>query len=511
MTTVLTTDVNRGERTADAQASAILASRLPKGNLLLSYQASSVAELRSASGLIVIEKSRRIGFTWGVASYAALVAASALSAGGDDVFYMGYEQDMAREFIDDCATFAKAYGLAAGSVGETVFDDVDAEGNSRSIKAFRIDFESGFKIMALSSVPRAFRGKQGVVIIDEAAFHSQLAEKLKAALALLIWGGQVIIISTHDGVMNPFNQLIDEIRGGRTKGKVIRVTFDDAIAGGFYERVAMMMQVRGKPVLPKDEWIADIRGNYGENAGEELDAIPKLSGGSLIKLESLLLCQSDDAAKPELYNGGLYYIGRDIARRRDGQIIWGMEQVGDVLWLRDRWEQEKKSFLEQADAADWMVKNRRTVAYWLDQGGMGEQPVEEAVRRYGASRVQGQFLQGQNRLDLATGLAKRFEELRIRVPSCPVLRADLLAIKKLPTSGGGVRIADDPDGKVHADRFWAAALASRAADLGGGEYDYRAVKPAGAGAPGGTGSRRMKTRPDHSGDDRSVGGRRSTF
>ncbi len=512
MTTVLPTDINRGERSADAQASAILAERLPAGKLLLIYQQSAIAKLRASTGLIVIEKSRRIGFTWGIASYAALVAAAAVQAGGDDVFYMGYEQDMAREFIDDCATFAKAYGLAASRVGETVFEDVAEDGSSRGIKAFRIDFGSGFKIMALSSVPRAFRGKQGVVIIDEAAFHSQLEEKLKAAMALLIWGGKVIIVSTHDGVMNPFNQLIDEIRGGKKKGVVIRVTFDDALAGGLYERIALIAEVRGIPVLPKDEWIAEIRGFYGENAGEELDVIPKLSGGSLIKLESLLLCQSDDAAKPELYNGGLYYMGRDVARRNDGQIIWGMEQVGDVLWLRDRWEQTGRSFLEQSDAADWMVKNRRMVAYWLDQGGMGEQPVEEAVRRYGASRVQGQFLAGQNRLDLATGLAKRFEELRIRIPSDPVLRADLLAIKKLPTSGGGVRIADDPDGKVHADRFWAGALASRAADLGGGEYDYRAVKPAGAGVPGGGGRQRLKMRPDHSGDDRGAGGgRRSTF
>lgn len=495
------------QHAADRQASAILAERLPKGRLLLPYQSSAVAQLRGSTGLIVIEKSRRIGFSWSVSSYAALVASSAVSAGGDDVFYMGYEQDMAREFIDDCATFAKAYGLAADAVGETVFEDIADDGSSRSIKAFRIDFRSGFKVMALSSVPRAFRGKQGVVIIDEAAFHSQLEEKIKAALALLIWGGQVIIISTHDGVMNAFNQLIDEIRGGRKQGKVIRVTFDDAIAGGFYERVAMMMEVRGKPILPKDEWIADIRGNYGENAGEELDVVPKLSGGSLIKLENILLCQSDDAAKPELYQAGLFYMGRDIARRRDGQIIWGMEAVGDVLWLRDRWEAEKKSFLEQADAADAMIRSRRMVAYWLDQGGMGEQPVEEAIRRYGATRVQGQFLQGQNRLDIATGLAKRFEELRIRIPSCPVLRADLLAIKKLPTNGGGVRIADDPDGKVHADRFWAAGLASRAADLGGGEYSYTPVTP--ARGPDGAG-RGMANQPDHSGD-LSAGGRRGAW
>ena len=44
----------------------------------------------------------------------------------------------------------------------------------KAINAFRIKFASGFEIMALSSAPRGLRGKQGVVIIDEAAFVDQL-------------------------------------------------------------------------------------------------------------------------------------------------------------------------------------------------------------------------------------------------------------------------------------------------------------------------------------------------
>jgi phage FluMu gp28-like protein len=31
---------------------------------------------------------------------------------------------------------------------------------------------------------------------------------IKSAMALLIWGGQVVV-STHDGVANPFNLLIE--------------------------------------------------------------------------------------------------------------------------------------------------------------------------------------------------------------------------------------------------------------------------------------------------------------
>jgi phage FluMu gp28-like protein len=44
---------------------------------------------------------------------------------------------------------------------------------------------------------------QGKVLIDEAAFHDDLDELLKAAMALTMWGSHVVVISTHDGAENP--------------------------------------------------------------------------------------------------------------------------------------------------------------------------------------------------------------------------------------------------------------------------------------------------------------------
>ncbi|MCZ5371622.1 hypothetical protein O5698_00620 [Escherichia coli] len=56
---------------------------------------------------------------------------------------------------------------------------------------------------------------QGNVTIDEAAFHEKLDELLKAVLPLKTWGGKIRLISTHDGVDNLFNQLIQESRAGK--------------------------------------------------------------------------------------------------------------------------------------------------------------------------------------------------------------------------------------------------------------------------------------------------------
>ena len=238
---------------------------------LLPYQQAWCADKAKVK---VCEKSRRIGLSWGEAADSALLAASAK---GMDVWYVGYNKDMALEFIRDCANWAKFYNLAAGEIEET--EEVFVEGDDKkSVLAFVIRFASGFRVTALSSRPSNLRGKQGRVIIDEAAFHEQLGELLKAAMALLMWGGEVHIISTHDGVDNPFNELIKDIRAGKKPYSLHTIPFDDAVEQGLYQRICLRL---GKDWTPEGEaaWVAEIRSSYGEDATEELDCVPKNSGG----------------------------------------------------------------------------------------------------------------------------------------------------------------------------------------------------------------------------------------
>lgn len=250
---------------------------LPKA--LLPYQARAVALLEStACQVLFIEKSRRIGLTWGFASYAVLRAARARDAGGMDVMYISYSQEMTREFIDACAMWARAFATAAFELEEFLFDDSDREGE-RSIQAFRIKFASGFEIVGLSSAPRSLRGKQGVVMIDEAAFVDNLKELLKAALAFLMWGGQVVVCSTHNGVENEFNQQIQDILAGRSGYDHVRIDFDQALHDGLYQRICL---VSGKDWSPEAEaeWRENIIRFYGEGADEELFCIPTMGSGT---------------------------------------------------------------------------------------------------------------------------------------------------------------------------------------------------------------------------------------
>lgn len=444
-------------------------------DVFLPYQKHGISEA-SVHSLLAIEKSRRIGLTWGIAGLAVMTAASSRAAGGMKVWYMGYDMEMAREFIDTCGMWAKAFGHAIVGQGEVTLRDPEGD-----IKAFRVSFASGFEIVALPSVARALRGKQGLVMLDEAAFMSDLEEVLKAALALMIWGGRVIVISTHDGVDNPFNLLIDDIKAGKRKGGTLKITFDDAIADGLYERVKLMSS---KEIPSKEEWIKDIRDTYGDNAAEELDCIPKTGGGAWLNPGDYAACEHEDAGKPELYQGGPVYIGRDVARRGDKSVIWAFEDVNGTLWLRERWERVGATFAEQDAQMDQMMRRYRARAK-IDQTGMGEKVVEDAQGRWGGL-VEGVLFTGPNRLDMAISYRARFETCTIRLPPDPVVRADHRSLKRASRNNKALA-----EGEVHPDMFWAGALADRAAREGVMEYGYQgAGRDTGHGDEDGFGNRR---------------------
>ncbi|MCF1485074.1 hypothetical protein FS800_23375 [Agrobacterium vitis] len=270
---------NARRLSTDEMQNVISSVGLPKA--LLRYQRRVVSLLESAGvEVLFVEKSRRIGLTWGFAAYAVLRAAREKKAGGMDVMYISYAQDMTREFVDACAMWARAFSHAAMEVEETFFEDKSPDGD-KSIQAFRIRFASGFEIMALSSAPRTLRGKQGVVMIDEAAFVDNLAELIKAAMAFLMWGGQVVVCSTHNGFENEFNTQIQDIHAGKLPYEHIKIDLDAALKEGLYERICFVTRKTWSPET-EAEWREKIIKFYAAGADEELFCIPSQSAGAYL-------------------------------------------------------------------------------------------------------------------------------------------------------------------------------------------------------------------------------------
>ena len=466
---------------------------------LLPYQQRWVAD---KAQLKVIEKSRRIGLSWCEAYDAVMHAAE----GAGDVYYQTFDEETARGFIHDCAGWAEDLNQAASAVGETLIEDGD-----KQIQAFRIVFDSGKLILAMTSAPRQFRskGRPGDLgIVDEAAFVDNLGEVLKAALAFLFWGGRVHVLSTHNGEGNPFNLLCEDIRRGKQPGSLHKVSFQEAINDGVARRV---MEVIGRPPTRENcaEWAAGVRHTYRHNAAEELDCIPAAGTGSFLTWDMIRKCQHPDAGKPELYAGGYSYLAIDVARRKHLWVCSSLEPVGDVLWVREMSILQDKRFAEQRAEVRRMKKQYRAIRLGIDQTGMGEHLFEDLQDDHGQHLVEGFLFTAPVRLALATSLLTHCEDAKIRIPDDEDTEADLRSVKRQGGTTGPPRlVSDESQTDGHADRFWSLAIGCHVSEQGPVEFGYTAApRQRSARVDDGPAPTRGFMRPDHSGDFRGADAR----
>lgn len=321
-------------------------------DVLLPYQKAWVED----SGKVVLgEKGRRTGLTWAEALAQVLIASSEKSAGGMNCYYLAYNKDMTKDFILTCASWAKQLGIACEN---EMWPDPDEP--EKDILVYQIRFASGFYIQALPSKKTALRSKQGRACIDEAAFVEELDELMKSALSLTMWGGQVRVISTHDGFENAFNLMIQEAREGRKPYGVHRIPFDEATQQGLYQRICLQ---QGKVWSAEAEkaWIAEIVAEHGDAADEELFCSPRRGNGRYFnralledcslpmlpllrkRFEDEFVKQSAEyrrSAVVDLFEDylkeplsgvkGLCYAGMDFGRSGDLSVLWLFEVENDL-------------------------------------------------------------------------------------------------------------------------------------------------------------------------------------
>lgn len=469
--------------------------------LLLGYQKRWIAD---KSQLKIAEKSRRTGLTWAEAADDALIASLRKSDGGSDVFYIGSNKEMAREFIDAVAMWAKAFNYVAGDIQEEVIND-----ETKDILTYVIYFASGFKVKALSSNPKNLRGMQGVVVIDEAAFHEHLAEVLKAALALTMWGAKVRLISTHNGVDNLFNQLIQDSRAGRKRYSVHTITLDDACADGLYQRICQVSKKTWSQEL-EDEWKANLLKDTAseEDALEEYYCVPKASSGAYIprplieratdsnlirtefncdarfmmytedervRLTQAWLISEIEPLLNEFNQENRHCVGVDFARSSDLSVFAICEILPDtqrriVLTLELRnvpYNQQRQILLFV------LSKLPRFIGIALDATGNGGYLAEATLIRYGASMVDSVKLSDNWYREWMPKYKALYESGYIKIPKNEDIIADhaqLQVINGIPKVGSNR--SKDSKGKRHGDSAIAYAMAIRASYMVGGSIEY---------------------------------------
>ena len=475
--------------------------------MFLAYQ-QTLLDTVSVCALVAVEKSRRTGATWALGADAVLTAAATRADGGMDVLYIGYNLDMAREFVDVAGTWAKSMNKAVGDV-EEVFVDGDTEGD-KSVKAFRIEFASGFEIVALSSKPRSLRGRQGKVIIDEAAFHEALDEMLKAALALLIWGGRVVVISTHDGEDNPFNELVKDIRSEKRPGAVVRFDFDDALRDGLYMRICEVTGAEWS-LEAEAEWRAGIIGFYGDGADEELYVIP--ARGSGVWLPRALIehaqtgapvfrwdCEPGFAREPEHIRRARclewcdaqlmphlqrldpaleHAFGQDFGRVSDRTVMW---PVAITRLLRRETpfivELGGVPFQQQREVLFYILDRLpRFLSGHFDATGNGAEIAEAAAQRYGFDRISEVKFSVEWYRTTMPPMKAAIEDGTLSLPRDADVLDDFRAIRLVDgVPRVPARVANAGGGTRHGDTAIAAALALAASSEDGAVHDgYRGV------------------------------------
>lgn len=465
--------------------------------------------------LAVMEKGRRTGISWGEAAEDARLAAKKAQNGGMDVWYVSYNKEMTEQFVKDVAFWAKIYDLAADDIeeGEEIFIDGDER---KSVTVYRVRFASGFRVTGLVSHPRVLRSKQGKVVIDEAAFVDDLDELLKAALALVIWGAMVRVISTHNGEDSEFNQLIQDIRAGKMPGAVVhKVPFKEAVDNGLFRRICRKLGKSWSEEAEK-EFIEETYTLYGDKADEELDCIPAKSGGSYLIRTVIESCMApvipilrwsppspafvdwdDDKRYHEMRDwleGNLQpildvlpvkpsWFGEDFGRTVDLTVIWPLQEAVGLTYNTPFVLELRDCPFTQQEQALFFLGDRlpRFSGGALDANGNGSFLAERARQHWSPDIIEQSSLRDAWCLDAWPRTKALLEDKSIIIPKDDLILDDFRAVKKvrgIPRVPRSDRTDHKDGGKRHGDAAVAAALAVYAANTfeAGGDVSYTAAR-----------------------------------
>lgn len=348
------------------------------------------------------------------------------------------------------------------------------KGITATYKALEVTFPSGSRITALPANPDTARGFSANVLLDEFGIHADSREIWGALFPVISKGGlKLRVVSTPKGKGNKFYDLMTGGPGWEARGLNTPAPDEDGwsrhitdIYKAVDQGLPRNIQELKSALRDDDVWSQEYELHWLDAASAWLD------------YDLISSVEHPLAGRPELYAGGPVYIGNDIAARNDLWVSWVLEQVGDVLWTREISILKRASFASQDAEMDRLVMYYRMLRLMMDQTGMGEKPVEDAIRRYGATRVEGLLFTNSNKQMLAQTIKQTFDDRKIRIPAArPELRADLHKIKKTTGETGIPRFVADSDADGHADRFWAGALACQAAQTQYQPYSYQAVRP----------------------------------
>jgi len=335
----------------------------------------------------------------------------------------------------------RALNIAASFRGDKFFEGT-------SFKQLMVELPNGVRLIGLPANPQTARGFTGDVFLDEFAMHRDDRDIWASVFPTVLRGeGELDVASTPKGKDNIFAELQNNDRFTQSV-----VTLRDAVDAGLDVDPGEIQASMNDDELYRQEFCCEFL--------DESSAF--LTYEQIAAVEDPLLDKEFDLDVLGGCKGNLY-CGMDIGRHRDLTVMWVVEDVEGALVTRGVRESVNEPFRRQYEVLHELLSLRRVRRCCIDAGGIGMPLAEAAVESFGHSRVEAVTFTAGVKDEMASRLRMRIEDGTIRIPVDESIRNDWHSVRRSVSSVGPARYEASRSGLGHADRFWSACLAVRAA------------------------------------------------
>lgn len=328
--------------------------------------------------------------------------------------------------------------------------------------AGEIKLPNGSRLLALPAKAGTIRGYSASLTLTEFAFFENADELWRALYPSItnpLRGEKLCrIISTPAGQRNKFHTLWQHgMEGGRFKPHFLPVT--QAVAEG----------------LPLD--LEDLRAGLQDPDAWSQEYLCEFVDSSTVLLPYDLIASCESASEAWLEMPGDWraagplFAGIDFGRERDLTVCVTLEQLGDVLHVREVLVLRQTPIPRQIELLAPRVE--RALKTSLDATGAGVAVADALVEKFKrhAPENHEHGLLETCKLDQARncqiygGLRHAFERRSVRVPPDENLREDLHSLQRVTGVSGALSYRAPRNKDGHSDRACALALGLRASTL----------------------------------------------
>lgn len=415
--------------------------------------------IKDQSRLKILEKSRRIGGTYGT-SYGQFQ--QVLRHNHHDIVAVTRDENLAAEFILDVSQWARMWNA---------IQPVSLQIPERCFKTLSLEIPhpgGKSRVIAVSSNPNAAIGRGGDLVLDEFAAHKDPELLLRLAQPIMMAGGSISILSTHRGRTSKFNEIIKEARNDpESEWSVHKTTIIDAINQGLVEQVVnpKLIKLGREPWETREDFLAWLKRTYDEHTfNQEFMCIPSEEATSLFSVDEIeqafTLLELEGPLKR-----GMFYMGYDCAESIHGDFAaWCVlrhNMIDNHVEMVDKKYFERgTSINEQIEDVVSTAKKYHVAKLVSDNAGIGRHPTTILGEKLGGHMVVEFNPTIHSKSEMCTKAKRWFQNGWFRMQKDNHVRDDFLSIDRVITPSNNIVYHSNRSGNVgHGDMFSAAAMA----------------------------------------------------